>query len=274
MKIALSTPVSEISRVGKTTAIRLKKLGIETASDLIFYYPFRWEDFSQISEIAELTPSSIVTIRGKIQLIKNRRSPVKRKFLTEALVADKTGSIKVIWFNQPFLAEVLNPGELVYLSGKVDFDRYTMQLINPVYEKVTKGTTTHTARLVPIYSLTSNLTEKQIRFLIKSVLPVAKLIKDWLPESVIKNNNLINLTLALNQIHFPADQKILAQAIQRLKFDELFLFQLQIVLSRIEMSSSIAEPINFFEAKTKEFVSSLPFRLTDDQKKISLANYF
>jgi len=267
MKIALSTPVSEISRVGKTTAIRLKKLGIETASDLIFYYPFRWEDFSQISEIAELTPSSIVTIRGKIQLIKNRRSPVKRKFLTEALVADKTGSIKVIWFNQPFLAEVLNPGELVYLSGKVDFDRYTMQLINPVYEKVTKGTTTHTARLVPIYSLTSNLTEKQIRFLIKSVLPVAKLIKDWLPESVIKNNNLINLTLALNQIHFPADQKILAQAIQRLKFDELFLFQLQIVLSRIEMSSSIAEPINFFEAKTKEFVSSLPFRLTDDQKK-------
>jgi len=267
MRITLSTPVSEISRVGKTTATRLKKLGIETASDLIFYYPFRWEDFSQISEIAKLTPNSVVTIRGKVQLIKNRRSPVKRKFLTEALVADKTGSIKVIWFNQPFLVEVLNPGDAVYLSGKVDFDRYTMQLINPVYEKATSGTTTHTARLVPIYSLTSNLTQKQIRFLIKLVLPAAKLIKDWLPSPVIKDNNLINLALALNQIHFPADQKILVQAIRRLKFNELFLFQLQIVLSRIEMSSSVAESINFAEAETKKFVESLPFRLTDDQKK-------
>ena len=79
MRINLTTPVSEISRIGKTTASRMKKLGIETTQDLIFYYPFRWEDFSKISDVDQLQPGSTVTVRVKIQLIKNRRSPVKRK---------------------------------------------------------------------------------------------------------------------------------------------------------------------------------------------------
>ena len=267
MKLELSTLVAVISRVGKTTAARLKKLGIETVSDLIFYYPFRWEDFSKIFDIAEIQPASIVTVKGKIQLIKNRRSPVKRKFLTEALISDKTGSVKVIWFNQPFLIEILKPGDQVYLSGKVDFDRYTLQLINPVYEKVSSGTTTHTARLVPIYSLTENLTQKQIRFLTKQAMPAVELIKDWLPAEIIKEFDLIDLNSALAQIHFPANQKILAEAIKRLKFDELFLFQLQIILSKIEIDSSSAEPIKFAEEKTKKFVEALPFKLTNDQRK-------
>ncbi len=263
----LSTPVSVISRVGKTTAGRLKNLGIETVEDLIFYYPFRWEDFSEISNIENLQPGTIVTVKGKIQLLKNRRSPVKRKFLTEGLISDKTGSVKVIWFNQPFLAEILKPGDEVYLSGKVDFDRYTLQLINPVYEKVSRTEAIHTARLVPIYSLTENLTQKQIRFLISSVLPAIKLIQDWLPPNIIKDFNLINLNLALNQIHFPKNQKTLDLAIRRLKFDELFLFQLQIQLSKIELSASQAETINFAEKETKNFVDSLPFKLTNDQRK-------
>lgn len=269
MKISLNTPVSVISRVGKTTASRLKRLGIETVNDLIFYYPFRWEDFSQLSQISELEAGNTATIRAKIQLIKNRRSPVKKKFLTEGLVSDKTGSIKIIWFNQPFLTGVLNPGDDVYFSGKVSFDRYTLQMINPVYEKATGQTTTHTARLVPIYPLTSNLTQKQIRFLIKSILPAIRLIKDWIPDDIKKEFNLVDLDFALSQIHFPLNQNSLSQAVKRLKFDEFFLFQLQIMLSKKEIDSSIAEPISFHEEKTKKFVAGLPFDLTGDQKKVA-----
>ncbi|MFA6410879.1 MAG: ATP-dependent DNA helicase RecG [Candidatus Buchananbacteria bacterium] len=268
MNIDLTTPVSAISRVGKTTASRLKKLGIETVEDLIFYYPFRWQDFSQIFDIASLKPEQIVTVRGKIQLITNRRSFAKRKMLTEALVSDQTGSVKVIWFNQPFLTKVLAPGDEVFLSGKADFDRYTLQLVNPIYEKVSKDTT-HTARLVPIYSLTSNLTQKQIRFLIKTVLPAVNLIQEWLPESLLKEFKLLGLHSALKQIHFPDDKKTLAKAINRLKFDELFLFQLQIILGKNEIASSQAIPIKFFEQKTRDFVSALPFQLTNDQKKVA-----
>jgi ATP-dependent DNA helicase RecG len=267
MKLPLNTPVSEISRVGKTVASRLKKLGIETIEDLIFYYPFRWEDFSRISEIKDLQPGQVVTVKVKIQLIKSRRSPVKKKILTEALVGDDDASIKVIWFNQPFLSKILSPGQEVYLSGKIDYDGYNLQVVNPIYEKVGATETTHTARLVPIYSLTSNITQKQIRFLIHSVLPNASMIKDWLPPSILKRYNLLPLSLALNQIHFPKNQEIINKAIRRLKFDDLFLFQLQVLASRKELDLSKSLPLNFFQEKTKQFVESLPFKLTDDQRQ-------
>ena len=271
MKLELSTPVSVISRVGKNIASRLKRLGIETVYDLIFYYPFRWEDLSKIYKIADLRAGELVTIKGQLQIIKSRRSPVKKKLLTEGLVADPTGSIKVIWFNQPFLTKVLNPGDELYLSGKVAFDRYTLQLVNPVYEKAKKQETTHTARLVPIYPLTENLTQKQIRFLIKESLPAVSLVADFLPAVIIEDFDLIDLSTALKQIHFPRNQKSLAQAVKRLKFNELFLFQLQVLMSKIEHDSSRAELIKFYEVQTKEFVDQLPFKLTNDQRRAGWA---
>ncbi|MFA6215366.1 MAG: ATP-dependent DNA helicase RecG [Patescibacteria group bacterium] len=267
MNLDLTTPVSALGRVGKTTASRLKKLNLEIAADLIFYYPFRWQDFSQISEIAKLQPAEAITVKGKIQLIRNRRSPVKRRILTEGLITDQTGSVKVIWFNQPFLTKILKPGDEVYLSGKVDFDRYTLQLINPVYEKVKTEATIHTARLVPIYSLTSNLTQKQLRFLIKTVLPLSQKIPDWLPKNLVTKFKLIGLNQALAEIHFPSSHKLLNEAARRLKFDELFLFELQVILTRVEVNLSQAWPIKFFEKETKNFVADLAFTLTNDQKK-------
>ena len=191
--------------------------------------------------------------------------------MTEGLVADPTGSIKVIWFNQPFLTKVLNPGDELYLSGKVAFDRYTLQLVNPVYEKAKKQETTHTARLVPIYPLTENLTQKQIRFLIKESLPAVSLVADFLPAVIIEDFDLIDLSTALKQIHFPRNQKSLAQAVKRLKFNELFLFQLQVLMSKIEHDSSRAELIKFYEVQTKEFVDQLPFKLTNDQRRAGWA---
>src|SRR3989338_2543204 len=192
MNLDLSTPVSAITRLGKTTANYLKRLNIETVQDLIFYYPYRWQDLSQVSEIARLQPIELATIKGKIQGRKSRRSPVKRKILTEGLISDKTGSMKVIWFNQPFLTKILAPGDEVYLSGKVDFDKYTLQLINPIYEKV-KQEQTHTARIVPLYSLSGGLTQKQLRFLIKSVLPAVNLVKDWQSKELIDEFNFFYL---------------------------------------------------------------------------------
>jgi ATP-dependent DNA helicase RecG len=267
MKLDLTTPLESLTRVGQTTASRLKRIGLATVSDLIFYYPFRWQDFSLVLPISQVQPGQAITVLGKIQLINNRRSPVKRKMLTEALVTDQSGSVKVIWFNQPYLVKILKPGDEIYLSGKIDFDHYTLQFINPIYEKATTAQTTHTARLVPIYSLSNGLTEKQLRFLIRLSLPAAKLIADWLPREIIKEYSLLSLSEALSQIHFPQNQKKLDQAVLRLKFDELFLFQLQILISKKEISASPGFPITFFEKQTKTFVQNLPFILTNDQKK-------
>jgi len=268
MKLELTTPVSALTRVGKTTAGRLKRLDIQTVNDLIFYYPTRWQDLSLISEIGRLQPTDLATVKGKIQLIESRRSHFRKTNLTEALIADKSGSIKVIWFNQPYLSKYLLPGDEVYLSGKVDFDRYNLQFVNPVYEKSSRDTT-HTARIVPIYSLTSSITQKQLRFLIKTALSLMPAINEYLPKQIIKENQLMDLSLALKQIHFPSDNNRLHEAITRLKFDELFLFQLQIISQKAELNALNAEPIAFNEIKTKEFVDNLPFKLTNDQRKVA-----
>ncbi|MBU1165291.1 ATP-dependent DNA helicase RecG [Patescibacteria group bacterium] len=267
--VTLETKIEDLNRVGETTAQRLSKLNIKTAQDLLFHFPFRYDDFSKVSDIKNLIPNTQATIRGKIELINSRRSPQKRRFLTECVVSDKTGTIKVIWFNQPYLTKVLNVGELVYLSGKVGFDKYEQQMINPVYEKANKKETIHTARLVPIYPTTQNLSQKQIRFLISSVINLAEALSEWLPDQVVEKYHLLSLGQAISKIHFPTTYNDAQKALDRLKFDELLLFIIQVLLSRQDIEHSTAESIEFNKNITKEFVSSLPFELTNDQKMTS-----
>jgi len=265
----LNTPISRLGQLGQVLAKRLQKLEIKTIYDLIFYFPFRHEDFSNILPISKIIPGAIATIKGRIDLISNRRSWVKKKILTEALVSDESGSIKVIWFNQPFLTKILKIGDKIFLSGRVEYDYHALQFVNPIYELVKsdeiKGI--HTARIIPIYSLTGNITQKQIRVLTKIALNSVKLIKDWLPEEIKKNLKFPNLSFALQQIHFPDNKEKLELAKHRLKFDELFLIQMQAQKLRKELEKSFAPKICFKEKETKEFVDSLPFKLTNAQRK-------
>lgn len=266
MKITLSTTISELPRAGNILTKRLHKLGLKKVSDLVFYYPFRYDDFSQITLIAKVQPNTTATVKAKVNLIATKRSPRKRIYITEALVSDQTGSLKIIWFNQPFIPRLIQPGNLVYFSGKVEHDQYGFYLNNPTYEKV-KAEQTHTARIVPVYSLTENLTEKQIRYLVKLVLPLAKNIPDWLPENIKREYHLLNLSQALFQIHFPTNWEALTKAQNRLKFDELFLIQLKTQFLRKELAQEKAPAIKFNQALTQKFVESLPYKLTNSQKK-------
>jgi len=266
MKITLGTPISELPRVGNILTKRLHKLGLKKVSDLFFYYPFRYDDFSQITLIAKVQLNTTATIKARINLIATKRSPRKRIYITEALVSDQTGSLKVIWFNQPFIPRLIQPGDFVYFSGKVEHDQYGIYLNNPTYEKV-KADQTHTARIVPVYSLTENLTEKQIRYLVKLVLPLAKNIPDWLPENIKKEYHLLNLSQALYQIHFPVNYQTLLKAQDRLKFDELFLIQLKTQFLRKELAQEKSPAMKFNQELTQKFVQSLPFKLTNSQKK-------
>lgn len=263
---ALNTLIENLTRVGKTTAGRLKKLGINNVSDLLYYFPFRYDDFSQIVKIKDLQPGQQVTIKGKILLINNHQAHKKRMVITEALIEDESGTIKVVWFNQPFLIKILKPTDEVYLAGQVEFNKLGLQFVSPIYEKIT-GESLNTAKIVPVYSTTSNLTQKQIRFLVSQALKSVKLIKEWLPAEIIERNNLANLNFALTQIHWPKDFKILDKARFRLKFDELFLIALQTQILRKFLAKSQAPQIKFQEQDIKNFVSSLPFALTSDQKK-------
>lgn len=220
-----------------------------------------------MTSIKDLKKDELVTIRARIDIISSKRAWKKRMNLTEALISDDSDSIKIIWFNQPYIAKSLQPGDEVYFSGKVRQDRYGIHLNNPTFEKANKKETTHTARIVPIYSLTKGVTDKQLRFLVSEALKYAKDIPEWLPEEIIKKHGLRGLPWAYEKIHFPDSFQELEEAKKRLKFDELFIIQLYTQSLKKEAQGQKAPAIRFRENEIKEFVSSLPFELTSAQKK-------
>lgn len=287
--ITLNSAVKNINRIGNTTAKRLLGLGVETVEELLFYFPFRYDNFGALKKISELKAGEMASIAGQIELIQNKRSPRRRMNITEALINDGSESIKAVWFNQPYLIKNLKTGDYVSLAGRVDEDYLGLSLVSPEYEKITdlrrletdlhgqnppsllyQGgdlRSVHTSGLVPVYNLTAGLSSKQLRFLIKSVINLAAQVKDWLPEEVKKNQKLITLAEAIKKIHFPENQNDIDLAKKRLGFDELFLIQIQSQLIKKDLELARANIIEFKEEETKKFVESLPFKLTDAQKK-------
>ncbi|MBU1684294.1 ATP-dependent DNA helicase RecG [Patescibacteria group bacterium] len=265
--LTLKTEISKINKIGAGMTNKLKKLGLKTVQDLIFHFPFRYDDFTKITAISKLQPETSANVVGKIELIQNKRSLHKRMNITEALVSDDSETVKIIWFNQPFIARNLHVGDKVSLAGKIESDYSGMTMKSPAYEKIINNQTLHTQGLVPNYHLTGNITQKQVRFLIKQIISLADQIIDWLPDSIKNNLNLLNLVDAVTKIHFPKTNTDIEQAKKRLGFDELFLIQLQSQLIKKQIKSKKAIAVKFLEKETKQFVKNLNFKLTDAQRK-------
>ncbi|MFZ2190490.1 MAG: ATP-dependent DNA helicase RecG [Candidatus Magasanikiibacteriota bacterium] len=269
----LDTPIGQINHIAKKMERHLKNLGINTIQDLLFYLPFRYQDYSSTKNIADLEIGEEVTIKAKIEIISNRRIFKRRTIMTEAIVYDETGKLKIVWFGQPFITHNFKPGDMVYLSGKLSIGKLGKQMVSPSYEKETKQKalgekgTTHTARIVPIYHLTTGVTNKQLRFLVSQIIDlVDNLVEEWIPDEILDKADLVFLSQAVRGIHFPIDEIDLAQARKRLKFGELFILQLRAEMIRQSLKRSKAWSIKFQQEKIKEFVSSLSFELTKAQK--------
>src|SRR3989338_4994532 len=191
------TPIAAFPRIGKTTVARLKKLGLFNLEDLLFYFPSRYDDFSRIVPIAELKTGEIATIEGRITMIGNRRTPRRRKIITEAIIADDTGTIRAVWFNQPFLIKNLLQGDRIRIAGKMDETFYGIQFTSPSYEKALASTTIHTGRLVPIYPLTEGLTQRHIRTLLQRALPLVNVLPEILPKNILAKHALADRRSAI-----------------------------------------------------------------------------
>lgn len=268
--LSLNTEIEKINRIGQATAKKLKKLGIRIVNDLLFYFPFRYDNFGQTIPINKLRAGESANVIGRIELIQNKRSPRKRLHITEALIYDGTANLKVVWFNQPFLAKNLKTGDKISLSGRVETDYSGLSMISPSYEKLDPRnlqSLVHTQGFVPNYHLTSNLTQKQLRFLIKQIIGQADKVIDWLPKEIKQELKMLDLSQAIRKVHFPKNEADIKKSRERLAFNELFLVQLESQFLKREIKLSRAEPIIFKEKETKEFVDSLPFKLTDSQRK-------
>jgi len=254
--------------VGPVFAKKLQKLDIQTVEDFLYHFPFRYQDFSLISQINRLQPGEIATIKGEIVSLKNEYTRFGKK-IQKAKVLDPTGQIEIVWFNQPFLVKTLKIGESYNFSGKVDWFGRQKVLLSPEYEKEQNQKSIHTGRLVPIYPETRGLSSKWLRSLINSLIKqLTPQLEDFLPEEIRKKHDLLGFPQALGQIHFPQNLKQAEQARKRFAFEELFFLHLRVLKRQASwQKNKLAFPFLIDQEKVLEFNRSLPFELTGAQKK-------
>src|SRR3989344_2960762 len=268
----LDTQLTELPTVGPKFAAKFRRLGITNVRDLLYHFPSRYEDWSEIAKIAELKLGEEKTIQGEIKEIEVKRAWKKRMLFVEATIADDSGEIKAVWFNQPYLQNVLKPGTLANFAGKLAVNKKNeAYLSNPAYElvglKEKLGNTKHTGRLVPIYPETKGLTSKGIRFLLKPIVENFESIPDFLPEEIRNENGLAEINEALREIHFPKKIKDAQIASYRFAFEEIFLLQLRNLKQKLALRRERAPKLNISVENIKSLIAGLPFELTVSQNK-------
>ncbi len=263
MAVHLNSSVAELPGVGDKAFKDFKNMGISSVKDLLLAMPFRYDDFSQVKKIANVRPGHPVTVVGTVSSIKSR--PAKNRYMTivEATLEDETGTLPILWFNQEYLATTIRPGTELSISGTVDF-RFNRSMVNPVHEPPDRHLLT--GRIVPVYSLSGSLKMNRVRVAVKTALSAVNEFEEWIPAKIIKQENYPNFSDAITSIHFPQSKQELSQAIERLKFDELFLHQLMFAQIRRERSTRPAYAIQIDEEALRGFVKTFPFELTPAQK--------
>jgi len=273
MASILEAEIQNIKYFGPEKAKKFAKLKIKTVGGLLYHFPFRYDDYSNFISIADLKPDSQATVSGTVLSAKNINIFRRRMVLTEAIIEDNSGAIKSVWFNQPYLLNQLKPGRQINLSGKIVLNKKQLCFSNPAYEPVgyensqLKKESLHTGRLVPVYPETYGLTSRWLRLGIKPLLGFVNKIPDVLPDELKKAHRLPSLGYALSQIHFPETLEKADLAKRRFAFEELFILQLFMGQERLKLQTLNAPAIKFDEKMAKKFVDTLPFKLTDDQRK-------
>jgi len=260
-----------IKGVGPKKIKILNKLRIFTVKDLLYNFPRRYEDRSNLKPINKISIGNVETVRGRVLTLGTRRLKGGRSIFHLA-IGDESGVIYGTWFNQPYLKNVFKINDEVILHGKVDRYR-TIQITAPEYEILRpdeEDNTIHTGRIVPIYPLTFDLSQRYVRLIAKRCTDnYLRYVDEFLPPHIIVANKLMPLNEALSNIHFPATDEQLAKAKRRIIFDEFFLLQLALALKKKDIKDT--RPGISFACSgrlLKQFRASLPFELTPSQKKV------
>jgi len=264
----------ELGKVLRTTKKHLyilEQLGVQTVKDFLLYFPRTYNDHSTFTKISEIRTNETVSIKGTLKSLFNIATKHGKK-MTRGTFNDSTGSIQVIWFNQPHLTRFLPRNQEIILTGKAkySFGKTTLQspqheIIKPYEEQL------HSGRLVPVYHETEGLNSKWIREKLKPLVDYwSDLFTEYLPEDILEEHDLIDYKEAVKNIHFPLSKEALEMARKRLAFDELFLLQLKVLQKKWHwqnIAKSDAKPMEIKSEILKNSIEKLPFELTGAQKR-------
>jgi ATP-dependent DNA helicase RecG len=285
--VSFDTPLQYLKGVGPRRAADLQRVGLSTVEDLLDRFPIRYEDRGSFQTISALRPGMSASIAGEVISCGIRPTRRPRFKIFEMLARDRTGALRAVFFNQPFLNDVFHPHQRVILFGRLELTSHGMQMQNPQYEILkadgdsegageTDDETLHTGRIVPIYEKTGTLTTKMQRAIVHQALSaLPAVIPDPLPPDVRAREHLIDRRTALLDVHFPPAgtpvetlNAFRSPAQRRLIFEEFFLFQLGLVLRRRQFDAERKPRSVVVNDEIRESARRvLPFKLTGDQKK-------
>ena len=262
----LNNDIRYIKGVGEAKKELLNKLKIFTLKDLITYYPREYEDRSKTKYISELEDGEEALIEG-VAYTRCAEIYANRKKMYKLTVKDETGTCYITWFNQSYLKTAFIVGKKYKFYGKVSKKSGRIEMNSPVFEDAEKAK--NTSRIVPIYPLTYNLSQNNIRQIIENAISMINgNLNETLPEYIIKEHNLLGLNESIKEIHFPTNHENFKKAHRRLAFEELLAMQLALLLLK-NNNTTEKKGISFSKnAKMSDVINDLPFKLTKAQLRV------
>jgi ATP-dependent DNA helicase RecG len=274
--INLSSPIESLIRIKTETKIALKKLNLYSIKDLLHHYPTRYADASSFLSISGLSEGSHVTIRGTIKKISSRKSWKTKVTMSEAVVEDVSGSIPVVWFNQPYLAKMLSVGQTIELTGKVSQNNGKLTLINPsTKEEKSLPIDSHDSLfatndggvLTPLYPESKGVSSEWFSHAIARALSSLQEIPDHIPNEILTEYSLPSIKTALIWIHNPKNMSDALKARKRFAFDEIFQINLAKAKEKLRIQKEKSYSIETQNIDIENFISRFPFPLTNAQRK-------
>lgn len=260
----LLSSLENVKGVGEKTAEQFASAGLFTVGDLITFLPRAHEDFSEVVKISDIHPGK-ATIKARCEKIATR--PVRRGLrITTATLADDSGKLQAVWFNQPYRETQLKGGDEFYFSGEFEFNYNKYQLTNPSSEKVSEMPA-QTGRLLPVYRAIKGLKSQLVRKILIELRPLMTMLPETFPPEIVKSETLVSYSDAILGMHFPKTSGDVVAARERLAFEELFQLLLASQLNKRENAKLKGWHIPFDQKVVASFVAQLPFELTGAQRR-------
>ena len=266
-------------RLDETHKKALSRLGLTTVRDLLFYFPVRYSNISEIKTINSIIAGETVTLYGKLSKLKTKKSFRSKVPMAEGVLTDTTGSIQIMWFNQAYAAKMLHEGQMVALSAKVSKGKRGLYLSNPEWKDTNAlPIDTHNSLFAdgegrsqfgfPVYKETKGITSKWLYHAIAKVFASGLLetLSEYIPDTLLEKYKLPKLKTALIWMHAPQNENHAAVARKRFAFEEIFFIQLKRYQERTEYEKNKSYQIYSEQKDIGEFMSRFPFKATEGQE--------